>query len=112
MNELITKKCTACSSDTPILDEASIKKYLATLNSDWQLNTNQTEIKRVFNFKNYGQVMAFTNSVAWLAFKEGHHPDMEISYNRSTVRYTTHAINALSENDFICAAKTDNLFDI
>lgn len=112
MNELITKKCTACSSDTPILDEASIKKYLATVNSDWQLNNDQTTIKRIFNFKNYGQVMAFTNSVAFLAFKEGHHPDMEISYNRCVVNFTTHAINALSENDFICAAKVDNLFTL
>ncbi|HLF66877.1 MAG TPA: 4a-hydroxytetrahydrobiopterin dehydratase, partial [Gammaproteobacteria bacterium] len=45
-------------------------------------------------------------------FKEGHHPDMEVSYNRCVVRYTTHAINALSENDFICAAKADGLFEI
>ncbi len=110
MNELITKKCIACSSETPILDETSIKKYLTTIHSDWQLNTEQTTIKRIFNFKNYGQVMAFTNSVAFLAFKEGHHPDMEISYNRCVVNFTTHAINALSENDFICAAKVDALF--
>lgn len=110
MNELITKKCTTCSSDTPILDEASIKKYLATINSDWQLNADHTTIKRIFNFKNYGQVMAFTNSVAFLAFKEGHHPDMEVSYSRCVVHYTTHAIKALSENDFICAAKVDELF--
>lgn len=111
MNELITKKCTACSGDTPVLDTASIHKYLASLNN-WELNTNQTEIKRTFNFKNYGQAMAFTNTVAWLAFKEGHHPDMEVSYNRCVVRFTTHAINALSENDFICAAKVDSLFEI
>jgi 4a-hydroxytetrahydrobiopterin dehydratase len=110
MNTLITKKCTACSSETPILDEASIKKYLASIHSDWQLNAEQTTIKRIFNFKNYGQVMAFTNSVAFLAFKEGHHPDMEISYNRCVVNFTTHAIKALSENDFICAAKVDELF--
>lgn len=112
MNELITKKCTACSADTPILDEASIKRYLSTINSNWQLSAEQTKIKRIFGFKNYGQVMAFTNSVAWLAFKEGHHPDMEISYNQCIVNYTTHAINALSENDFICAAKVDQLFEI
>ncbi len=111
MNELITKKCTACSGDTPVLDTASIQKYLSSLDG-WELNLDQTEIKRVFNFKNYGQAMAFTNTVAWLAFKEGHHPDMIVSYNRVVVGFTTHAINALSENDFICAAKVDKLFDI
>lgn len=111
MNELITKKCAACSIDTPILDTKSIEHYLSNL-KNWELNADQTVIKRTFNFKNYGQVMAFTNTVAWLAFKEGHHPDMEISYNRCIVHFTTHAINALSENDFICAAKVDQLFEI
>lgn len=112
MSDLTTKKCEACSGDTPVLDTATINKHLASIDSDWQLNNDQTEIKRDFQFKNYGQCMAFTNAVAWLAFKEGHHPDMIVSYNRCMVKFTTHAINALSENDFICAAKVDKLFTI
>jgi 4a-hydroxytetrahydrobiopterin dehydratase len=112
MNLLTTKKCQACSIETPILASDEIKKFLSHIHKDWQLNESQTEISRTFDFKNYGQVMAFTNSVAWLAFKEGHHPDMEISYNRCIVHYTTHAIKALSDNDFICAAKVDYLFEI
>ncbi len=111
MNQLISKKCSACSSDTPILDTQTIQNHLKDL-TFWELNANQTEIKREFKFKNYGQVMAFTQTVAWLAFKEGHHPDMLVSYNLCSVRFTTHAINALSENDFICAAKVDQLFAI
>jgi 4a-hydroxytetrahydrobiopterin dehydratase len=53
--------------------------------------------------------MAFVNAVAWIAHQQDHHPDLEVSYKRCLVRYSTHAINGLSENDFICAAKIDAL---
>jgi 4a-hydroxytetrahydrobiopterin dehydratase len=53
--------------------------------------------------------MAFANAVAWIAHREDHHPLMEVGYRRCLVRYTTHAIHGLSENDFICAAKVDAL---
>jgi len=49
--------------------------------------------------------MAFVNAAAWIAHTEDHHPELEVGYNRCRVRYTTHAIGGLSENDFICAAK-------
>ena len=53
--------------------------------------------------------MLFVNAVAAIAHREDHHPDLEVSYNSCTVRYTTHAIKGLSENDFICAAKVNAL---
>lgn len=53
--------------------------------------------------------MGFVNAVAWIANQEGHHPDLEVGYNHCLVRYSTHAIGGLSENDFICAAKIDKL---
>jgi len=53
--------------------------------------------------------MAFANAVAWIANREDHHPDLEVSYKRCHVRYSTHAINGLSMNDFICAAKVNEL---
>ena len=55
--------------------------------------------------------MSFVNVVAWIANSEGHHPDLEVSYHNCVVNYTTHAIEGLSENDFICAAKIDRLID-
>ncbi len=67
------------------------------------------EIYRLFKFKNYYETIAFVNAVAWIANQEDHHPDMDVSYNRCLVRYTTHAIGGLSENDFICAAKINAL---
>jgi 4a-hydroxytetrahydrobiopterin dehydratase len=55
--------------------------------------------------------MAFVNAVAWIAHRENHHPDLEVGYNRCLVRFTTHAIGGLSENDFISAAKVDRLLE-
>jgi 4a-hydroxytetrahydrobiopterin dehydratase len=66
-------------------------------------------ISKRFEFKNYYRTMAFVNAVAWIAHSEEHHPDLEVSYRSCRVRYTTHAIGGLSENDFICAAKVDAL---
>jgi 4a-hydroxytetrahydrobiopterin dehydratase len=53
--------------------------------------------------------MGFVNAVAWIANSEGHHPDLEVAYAKCVVNYTTHAIDGLTENDFICAAKIDRL---
>jgi 4a-hydroxytetrahydrobiopterin dehydratase len=69
-------------------------------------------IRKTFEFKNYYQTMAFVNAVAWLSHKEDHHPDLHVGYKHCRVEYTTHALNGLSKNDFICAAKVDALFKI
>ena len=55
--------------------------------------------------------MAFVNGIAWMANKENHHPDLMLGYNYCEVNYTTHALNGLSMNDFICAAKVDALLE-
>ncbi|HEY9150705.1 MAG TPA: 4a-hydroxytetrahydrobiopterin dehydratase, partial [Gammaproteobacteria bacterium] len=60
-------------------------------------------------FKNYYQTIAFVNALAWIANQEDHHPDLEVSYNRCTVHFSTHSIGGLSLNDFICAARLDAL---
>jgi len=67
-------------------------------------------IEKTYNYKNYYQVMAFVNAVAFMAHQQDHHPDLEVGYKSCKVKYTTHAINGLSENDFICAAKVEQLF--
>ena len=58
------------------------------------------------------QAMAFVNAVAWISHREDHHPDITVGYNQCRVEYMTHAIKGLSENDFICAAKLDKLFEL
>jgi len=77
----------------------------------WELKDNKL-ISKTYSFKNYYQTMAFVNAVAWVSHREDHHPDMTVGYNKCIVNYTTHAVDGLSENDFICAAKVDKLFSI
>ena len=74
-----------------------------------RLSEDGLEISRGFEFQAYGRTLAFANAVAWIAISEGHHPVLTISYGRCDVSYTTHAIDGLSDNDFICAAKIDRL---
>ena len=69
-------------------------------------------IRKTYEFKNYYQTMAFVNATAWISHREDHHPDIAAGYNNCTVSYVTHAIKGISENDFICAAKIDVLFDL
>jgi 4a-hydroxytetrahydrobiopterin dehydratase len=70
------------------------------------------EIAKTFPFKNYYETMAFVNAAAWVSHREDHHPDLEVGYNKCKVRYSTHSVGGLSENDFICAAKLEALFRI
>jgi len=107
----MNKRCLPCEGGVPPLDLETAEKMLAELNS-WDLKKDGNEIIRSFHFKNFYETMAFVNAVAWMAHQENHHPDMEISYNHVLIRYSTHAIGGLSENDFICAAKVDAIFNI
>ena len=67
------------------------------------------EIVKTFNFKNYHETVAFVNAAAWIANREDHHPEIELSYKTCVVRYSTHSIGGISDNDFICAAKINSL---
>lgn len=105
--DLTSKKCKPCEGGTPPLSQTEANTLLKELDG-WVLYDRI--IGKTYDFKNYYQTMAFVNAVAWLSHREDHHPDMTVGYNKCHVEYTTHAINGLSENDFICAAKVDSLF--
>ena len=75
----------------------------------WQLDADGSRIEKIFRFADYFHTMAFVNAVASIAHREDHHPDLEVGYNRCTVRYSTHDAGGLSLNDFICAARVDDL---
>jgi len=66
-------------------------------------------IEKTFSFADYHRTMAFVNAVAWIAHREDHHPDVAFGYNRCTLRFNTHSVGGISQNDFICAAKVDAL---
>ncbi len=108
MTELQNKRCLACESGVKPLEQKDMAQWLSQI-SNWTLNSKAIELSRRFTFKNFYHTMAFVNAIAWMAHQENHHPDMEIGYNYCLVKYSTHTIGGLSENDFICAAKVDGL---
>jgi 4a-hydroxytetrahydrobiopterin dehydratase len=75
----------------------------------WQLTQEGTLLEREFRFKDYYQTMAFVNAVAWIAHQQDHHPEMVVNYNHVLLSFTTHAVDGISMNDFICAAQIDLL---
>lgn len=106
--DLQNKHCVPCEGGIPPLSKEEVKQLLETL-KEWEVDANFTKITRRYSFKNFYKTMAFVNAIAWIANQENHHPDLEVGYNYCVVHYTTHAIKGLSENDFICAAKVNEL---
>ena len=109
MNELAKKKCAPCEGGVAPMSGEQAQAMLKSLKG-WIIEGGK--LVKVYPFTNYYQTMAFVNALAWVSHREDHHPDLLVGYNRCRVEYSTHAINGLSENDFICAAKADNLFDL
>ena len=100
MSELADKHCVPCEGGISPLTREESERYLKKLAPEWSLTADA---------KGFQGTMGFVNAVAWIANKEGHHPDLEVGFNHCLIRYSTHAIGGLSENDFICAAKVDKL---
>ena len=110
MTETLAKRrCKPCEGDvTPLTTEQSVQ-ILRALHADWSLSDDGLRIERTVTFPTYGQTLEFTNAVAQIAITEDHHPVLTVAYGSCRVSYTTHAIDGLSDNDFICAAKVDQL---
>lgn len=106
MTELAQRRCRACEGGVPALEPAQAAALLAQT-PGWAIEG--AELVRIFSFKNYYRTVAFVNAVAWIAHAEDHHPDIAFGYKTCTIRYRTHSIGGLSENDFICAAKINEL---
>ncbi|MFU8877327.1 MAG: 4a-hydroxytetrahydrobiopterin dehydratase [Wenzhouxiangellaceae bacterium] len=108
--QLQEKKCTPCEGGMSPLDRAQAEDFLKQV-PGWQLSDDGKRISRRFEFKGFYKTMAFINAMAWIANQQGHHPDFEGGYNFCLVNFSTHAIDGLSENDFICAARLNALLD-
>lgn len=108
MSPLKGKRCRPCEGGVPPLSRDQVEKLLEEV-PFWAPGRALDEISRTFTFRDFHETMSFVNAVAWIANQEGHHPDLTVGYDRCTVRYSTHAIGGLSENDFICAAKINAL---
>ncbi|MBL8224779.1 MAG: 4a-hydroxytetrahydrobiopterin dehydratase [Chromatiales bacterium] len=108
-NPLTAKRCVPCEGGIPPLAPAAVAELRRSIHADWQLSGDGKWILREFRFPGYARTIGFVNALAWIAESEGHHPDLEVNYGRVLVKWSTHAVDGLTENDFICAAKVDQL---
>jgi len=111
MVHLHSQECKPIPKGTPPLGLEQATELLREI-PDWSLTNSSTTISREFRFKDFHQTMAFVNAVAEIAHQTDHHPDLEVSYNRCRVNFSTHSIGGLSDNDFICAARIDALGEL
>jgi 4a-hydroxytetrahydrobiopterin dehydratase len=106
---LSERRCKPCEGGVAPLSAPEAQRALAELSSEWRLIEDGKAIKREFSFRDFFRTMSFVNALAHIANAEDHHPDLEVGYNYCRVRYSTHAIGGLSDNDLICAAKIDRI---
>ena len=93
------------------MPKTKAEELMKDLANGWELAEDGKIISKDFKFKGFYKTMSFVNSVAWIANQQVHHPDLEVGYGHCHVHYTTHEIDGLSINDFICAAKIDALLE-
>lgn len=108
IDELRQKKCSPCLGDEPSLTDNQVRNYLALLGSDWQIDQSGN-LFREFRLEDFKQALELTNKIGELAEAENHHPDLLLRWGSLSVILFTHSIKALSENDFILAAKINQL---
>ena len=108
--ELAGKTCVPCRGGVPPMTKPEAEKMLAAV-PDWKLEQNATRVSRRFEFEDFRKAMEFVNRVADVAEEEQHHPDIAIHWNKVDLVLWTHKIGGLHENDFILAAKVDQLLE-
>ncbi len=104
--DITNRHCQPCEGGIPPLTAEAAASLLHEL-PGWTLLDQRLE--KTFAFRNHYEAMAFVNAIAWVSHREDHHPELAVGYKDVRVRYWTHAIGGLSENDFICAAKVEKL---
>jgi 4a-hydroxytetrahydrobiopterin dehydratase len=114
MSSLKDKKCVPCEGGAIPFDISEIHKYQRKVDG-WDILKNDKNnffIEKNFKFKNFKESQDFVNSVGKISEDEGHHPDIIFGWGYAKINITTHAIEGLSENDFILAAKIDQIFNV
>ncbi|MBH0030846.1 MULTISPECIES: 4a-hydroxytetrahydrobiopterin dehydratase [unclassified Pseudoalteromonas] len=112
MSSLSAQKCEACHVDAPKVSDEELAQLITKI-PDWvpEVRDSIMQLERVYKFKNFKQAIAFTNKVGDMAEDEGHHPGLLTEWGKVTVTWWSHSIKGLHKNDFICAAKTDDVFN-
>jgi 4a-hydroxytetrahydrobiopterin dehydratase len=103
--QLLTSHCREIGGAA--MSEADVRAQLSVLDQ-WVVDGDA--LKKTYRFKDYYETLAFVNALAYIVHREDHHPDLHVGYNRCVVRYNTHSVSGISENDFISAAKVDALY--
>ena len=114
MTDLSQKKCKPCEGGISALDISEIHKYQKKIDG-WEVKSNEKKIyflEKEFKFKNFLNSQKFVNEVSKISKSEGHHPDILFGWGYAKIKITTHAIEGLSENDFILAAKIDQIINV
>ena len=113
-NDLINKKCLPCEGGAIPFDISEIHKYQKKVDG-WEITEDENKIfflLKKFKFENFIKSQNFVNEVGKISEEEGHHPDISFGWGYAEIKITTHAIEGLSENDFILAAKIDKIFNV
>ena len=105
---LAKRECIPCKESVAPLKGEKLRAYQELLDGGWKL-VNEHHLEKVFRFKNFREALAYTNRVGELAEEQGHHPDLCLGWGRVQMTLYTHNIDGLHENDFVLAAKIDNL---
>ena len=108
--KLENRQCQPCEGNVATLRHNQAMQYLQQL-TGWELGEDGSSIERRFKFSDFSDTIFFINALAFISEQQGHHPDFCAGYNYCQVSFTTHAINGLSENDFICAAKINDFLE-
>lgn len=108
MSKLARKKCVPCEEDFPALTIEQARDFMPHV-PGWELVEDGKSIARPYAFKDFKSALNFTNQVGELAEEEGHHPDIELSWGKVRLLLSTHSVGGLSENDFVLAAKINEL---
>lgn len=111
MEELKKLKCVPCEGGVDPMKSDEINKYLELLQNDWKVLEEGKKIEFQFKFNNFKEAITFINKVAKIAEEEGHHPNIYIDYSKVTITLWTHAIEGLSINDFVLAAKIESILN-
>jgi 4a-hydroxytetrahydrobiopterin dehydratase len=105
---LAEQKCVPCHGGVPPLPEAEAKRLLGEIHREWHI-VDGHHLERTFAFPDFRGALAFTNRIGEVAEQEGHHPDIHLGWGRARITIWTHAIDGLTESDFVLAAKIDRI---
>ena len=105
---LIKEECIPCKGGIPPLDAQGVELFLEEV-TNWVATHDSTRIEREFSFDDFATALKFVDAIGALSESQGHHPDISFGWGYATVVFYTHKINGLHKNDFVMAAKTDQL---